>query len=108
MDQSNPCFYTKGDLTKPHLATRSNILCNVCAKSLKCIEAIPLHHFFSNDTSFVTTADETGGKYESGRVASPKSVPSNKNRIHSTHLLFHNAGQGRVFIFLLILCQIIM
>ena len=24
MDQSNPCFYTKGDLTKPHLATRSN------------------------------------------------------------------------------------
>ena len=21
MDQSNPCFYTKGDLTKPHLAT---------------------------------------------------------------------------------------
>ena len=25
MDQSNPCFYTKGDLTKPHLATRSSI-----------------------------------------------------------------------------------
>ena len=46
MDQSNPCFYTKGDLTKPHLATRSNIFCNVCAKSLKCIEAILLHHFF--------------------------------------------------------------
>ena len=96
MDQSNPCFYTKGDLTKPHLATRSNIFCYVCAKSLKCIEAIPLHHFFSNDTSFVTAADETGGKYESGRVASPESVPSNKNGIHSTHLLFHNAGQGRI------------
>ena len=31
MDQSNPCFYTKGDLTKPHLATRSNIFSNVCA-----------------------------------------------------------------------------
>ena len=25
MDQSDPCFYTKGDLTKPHLATRSSI-----------------------------------------------------------------------------------
>ena len=24
MDQSNPCFYTKDDVTKPHLATRSN------------------------------------------------------------------------------------
>ena len=46
MDQSNPCFYTKGDLTKPHLATRSNIFSNVCAKSLTCIEAILLHHFF--------------------------------------------------------------
>ena len=34
MDQSNPSFYTKGDLTKPHLATRSNIFSNVCAKSL--------------------------------------------------------------------------
>ena len=31
MDQSNPCFYTKGDLTKRHLATRSNIFSNVCA-----------------------------------------------------------------------------
>ena len=46
MDQSNPCFYTKGDLTKPHLATRSNIFPNVCAKTLTCIEAILLHHFF--------------------------------------------------------------
>ena len=53
-------------------------------------------------------ANETGGKYESGRVASPESVPSNKNGIHSTHLLFHNVGQGRVFITLVILCQIIM
>ena len=34
MDQSNPSFYTKSDLTKPHLATRSNIFSNVCAKSL--------------------------------------------------------------------------
>ena len=25
MDQSNPYFYTKGDLTKPHLATGSSI-----------------------------------------------------------------------------------
>ena len=25
MDQSNQCFYTKGDLTKPHLATKSSI-----------------------------------------------------------------------------------
>ena len=25
MDQSNPYFYTKGDLKKPHLATRSSI-----------------------------------------------------------------------------------
>ena len=79
-------FYTKSDLTKPHLATRSNIFPNVCAKSLSCIEAILLHHFFQRDTSFVTTANETGGKYESGRVASPESVPSNKNGIHSTHL----------------------
>ena len=46
MDQFNPCFYTKSDLTKPHLATRSNIFSNVCAKSLTCIEAILLHHFF--------------------------------------------------------------
>ena len=83
MDQSNPCFYTKGDLTKPHLATRSNIFSNVCAKSLTCIEAILLHQFLQ---SFVTTANETGRKYESGRVAYPESVPSNKNGIHSTHL----------------------
>ena len=108
MDQSNPCFYTKDDLTKPHLATRSNIFSNVCAKSLKCIEAIVLYHFFQRDTSFVTVANETGGKYESGRVASPESVPGNKNGIHSTHLWFHNAGQGRVFIILGILWQIIM
>ena len=25
MDRSTPCFYTKGDLTKPHLTTRSSI-----------------------------------------------------------------------------------
>ena len=87
MDQSNPCFYTKGDLTKPHLATTSNIFSSVCSKSLKCIEAILLHHFFfQRDTSFVNAANETGGKCESGRVASPESVPSNKNGIHSTHL----------------------
>ena len=36
----------------------------------------------------MTTANETGGKYESGRVASPESVPSNKNGIHSTHFDF--------------------
>ena len=42
--------------------------------------------FFQRDTSFVTTANETGGTYESGRVASPESVPSDKNGIHSTHL----------------------
>ena len=52
MDQSNPCFYTKGDLTKPHLATRSNIFPNVCAKSLTCIEAILLHHSFSKGYKF--------------------------------------------------------
>ena len=52
MDQSNPCFYTKGDLTKPHLATRSNIFSNACAKSLTCIEAILLHHFFSKGYKF--------------------------------------------------------
>ena len=87
MDQSNPCFYTKNDLTKPHLATRSNIFSNVCAKSLKCIEAIVLYHFFSKGYKFcVTVANETGGKYESGRIASPESVPSHKNGIHSTHL----------------------
>ena len=52
MDQSNPCFYTKDDLTKPHLATRSKIFPNVCAKSLICIEAILLHHFFSKGYKF--------------------------------------------------------
>ena len=52
MDQSNPCFYTKGDLTKPHLATRSNIFSNVCAKSFTCIGAILLHHFFSKGYKF--------------------------------------------------------
>ena len=52
MDQSNPCFNTKDDLTKPHLATRSNIFSNVCAKSLKCIEAIVLYHFFSKGYKF--------------------------------------------------------
>ena len=56
----------------------------------------------------MTADNETGGKYESERVASPKSVPSNKNENHSTHLCFYNAGQGRVFIILVILCQIIM
>ena len=67
--------------------TRSNIFSNVCAKSLTCIEAILLHRFFfQRDTSFVTTANEKGGKYESGRAASPESIPSNKNGIHSTHL----------------------
>ena len=34
----------------------------------------------------MTAANETGGKYESGRAASPESVPSNKNGNHSTHL----------------------
>ena len=84
MDQSNPSFYTKGDLTKPHLATRSNIFSNVCAKSLTPYFCTIF--FFQRDTSFLTTANETGGKYESGRVASPESVPSNKKGIHSTHL----------------------
>ena len=52
MDQSNPCFYIKGDLTKPHLATRSNTFPNVYAKSLTCIEAKLLHHFFSKGYKF--------------------------------------------------------
>ena len=41
MDQSNPCFYTKGDLSH-----KVKYFSNVFAKSLKCIEAILLHHFF--------------------------------------------------------------
>ena len=34
--------------------------------------------FFQRDTSFVTAADETGGKYKGGRVASPESIPRKK------------------------------
>ena len=52
MDQSNPCFYTKGDLTKPHLATRSNIFSNVCAKSLTLLKPYFCAIFFSKGYKF--------------------------------------------------------
>ena len=86
MDQSYSCFYTKGDLTKPHLAIRSNIFPMSVLSHLPVLKPYCCTICFQRDTSFVTTANETGGKYESGRVASPESVPSNKNGIHSTHL----------------------
>ena len=86
MDQSNPCFYTKGDLTKPHLATRSSIFPMSVLSHLSVLKPYFCTIFFQRDTSFVTAANETGGKYESGRAASPESVPSNKNGNHSTHL----------------------
>ena len=86
MDQSNPCFYTKvilQSLTWP----QDQIYFPMSVLShLRVLKPYFCTIFFQRDTSCVTIANETGGKYESGRVASPESVPSNKNGIHSTHL----------------------
>ena len=92
MDQSNPCLHTKGDLTKPHLTTRSNIfpmsVLHVSHLSVLKCNTLPYFCtiFFQRDTSLVTAGNETGGKNESGRVASPASVTCNKNGNCSTHL----------------------
>ena len=84
MHQSNPCFNTKGGLTKPYFATSSNIFSNVCAKSLKCIEVKLLHHFFQRDTSFVTVANEWEANMKVGELLPLKVYPATKMGISIT------------------------
>ena len=52
MDQSNPCFYTKGDLTKPHLATRSNIFPMSVLSHLRVLKPYFCTIFFSKGYKF--------------------------------------------------------
>ena len=89
MDQSNPCFY----IFAPRVILQSltwpqdqMYFPMAVLSHLRVLKPYFCTIFFQRDTSFVTTANETGGKYQSGRVASPESVPSNENGIHSTHL----------------------